>query len=157
MYVQASEDIRSLAIESPKSAVYLAEPALVELLQEVKSGGLVKIAISVRKEMSENLLDQAEDLCAAHHSRAALVIVGAALEQQIRQLVHKFQAQEGKFENMVSALQRLEVLDKNEAKQLRWAYGLRNSAAHGEPLEIAEGTEKVILQSARTFLTKHAS
>jgi hypothetical protein len=151
MYRNGAKDIRELSTNEPYAAVVLAVSLLEALRQEIANGGLVRIAATARKAVTEDLLTQAEDLANSGYDRAALVVAGAALEQHLRKLGNS----QEKADVIITSLQQSGTIDKNEAKQLRWAYGLRNTAAHGEPLPEVEGTDLLMIQSARAFVNQH--
>ncbi len=157
VYKNSAEDIRELSAKAGFAAVTLAQSTLTTLRDELDSGGLADIGLRIRRATNDDLLTHAEELHAAGYREAAAVVAGCALEIHVRRMAGKATHEPTKFDSNVADLQKAGMIDRNEAKILRGAYGIRNAAAHGNNLPPASGTVSNMISSVRSFLADHGA
>jgi hypothetical protein len=137
----------------PARALLEAIPLLQTLLTEVENGWLDSFEQQIRLEIESDLLAQAEQLLQGHHLRAATVLAGAALEQNIRSVASRAGiGTSHNFDRLLDDLVKAGKLTHPQRTQLRWCYSLRNAAAHGEAMSDDDGPIRLMLQSIRAVL-----
>jgi hypothetical protein len=87
------------------------------------------------------------------HTKAAAVVAGVVLETTMRKLCGDNSIPVGKLDKMNADLAKASVYDKNVQKEVTWLTGIRNSAAHGDPVSEADARDMIV--RVRRFVTDH--
>ena len=105
---------------------------------DVEKGGLIKLKDLTRAELFDNLLEQSEYLLDCGYYTAAVVLSGAVLENQLRELSIQHHIElpaKPKLDSMNIELVKKGVYNITTQKRITGIAGIRNSAAHGKESE----------------------
>ena len=130
------------------------------LLEDVKAGYLTSVLELVHADVAGDYLEQATTLLDSHYKDAAAVMIGAILEQRLKNLADKHGTgslrpdQSAKPANTLNdELAAAGVYSKTEQKNVLAQLGLRNDAAHGHYSSYDEARVKLMLATVQHFLT----
>lgn len=95
------------------------------------------------------------------HPAAACIVIGAALEEFLRNWVERKSLKIGQRSPGISAyadvLSRNELISKQDAKDIMAWGGLRNEAAHGKWIDLSERERpKIMLEGVNLFIRKYS-
>jgi hypothetical protein len=97
------------------------------------SAAAFQLPITRAPEERDQLVGRAQVL-ASTHARAAAVVAGVVLETTLRKLCGDNNIAVGKLDKMNADLAKATVYDKLVQKDITWLAGIRNNAAHGDPV-----------------------
>jgi len=141
-------------------------PALDAFINYVENGLLQGVSIEreARNDVVSDFLAQAQDLLASPkvHPAAPTVIIGAALEEYLRNWVEEASLPLGNkkpsIETYSTTLREADLLSKQDVKDITSWGGLRNHAAHGEWEEVADRNRiSLMLEGVNLFMRKAGS
>lgn len=131
-------------------------------LQDVKSGYLDTVTELVHADVAGDYLGQASELLDKRYKDAAAVMIGAILEQRLKNLADKHGTGSLKPDGSAKSANSLNdelagagVYNKTEQKTVLALLGLRNEAAHGNYGNYDEPQVKMMLAQVQHFLTLH--
>lgn len=145
----------------------LLRGVLRALRADVEGGKLASFEEMVRADIYADLIAQGEVLLEGEHSRAATVLVGAALEDHMRKLAVKHQLQLNgasgkpkKASELNAELRKAGAYAEVQRASIEAWQKLRNEAAHGLPgFEGADRTKVALvapmLGGVRTFISQY--
>jgi hypothetical protein len=154
------------AVHPPKHVLSVLDAVLEEFEQYVRSG--LNAAISPRRavqiEVVSDLLEQANALIEAKgvHPAAPIVLIGATLEEYLRTTMEKEGVSLGNrkssLQGYADALYAVQLLSKQDHKDITAWAGIRNHAAHGEWEHVKDPERaRLMLQSVNLFLRQHGA
>lgn len=123
----------------------------------------VSIERQAQIDVVSDFLEQAQNLLNADdvHPAAPTMIIGAALEEFLRNLVEEADLNiQGKpsIDSYAKALRGEELITKQDMKDITSWAGLRNHAAHGEWDEVSDKRRiKGMLESVNLFMRKYGA
>lgn len=130
------------------------------LLHDLKGGYLESVAELVHANVAGDYLEQARALLDSHYKDAAAVMIGAILEQRLKNLADKHGTGSLKGDGSAKSANSLNdelaaagVYSKTEQKNVLAQLGLRNDAAHGHYSNYDEARVKLMLATVQHFLT----
>lgn len=135
-----------------------AQGALVALRPAVAADLLTSLENRIRVNVYNDLLTQAEDQIDANQTLAGMVLIGAALEQHLRNLCEARRLQwtgRGSLSAYNDVLARAPLYDQAAWRRLQVTADLRNMAAHGNTTTLDAKRLKDELDFVRTFLVNY--
>ncbi len=142
--------------------VGLALGVLQSARDEYLLGLAVEYHLSVSAAVFGGLLDEAKYLLEKSYLRAAMVLIGAALEEGLKTRAKQFPALLGGKETLTPIIHKLKasdigVLNEFQAKELEAVGVLRNKAAHGEEFDCSkdeiEKAKRIVEDTLHHILT----
>jgi len=138
---------------------------LEAFIRYVENGllGGVSIERQAQIDVVSDFLEQAQSLLNADdvHSAAPTMIIGAALEEFLRNWVEKADLNiqgNPSIDSYAKALRGDELITKQDMKDITSCAGLRNHAAHGEWDEVSDKKRiTVMLESVNLFMRKYGA
>ena len=129
---------------------------LESILSDLKDGFLVDLRNEIRIEVEVDFLDQASQLLDSKLKDSAAMIVGAVLEDALRQLCVKCGIPEGKsIESMNAPLKQAGVYNLAYQKQVTAWADIRNNADHARFDEYVLPQVKLMHQGVVDFIVKY--
>ena len=120
---------------------------------EYSLGLAVEYHLSVSAAVFDGILDEAEYLLSKGYSRAAAVLIGAALEESLKSRARAIGLEVGPKDTLTPVITKLkasdvQVLNEFEAKRLEALARMRNDAAHGgdfdyQPEQVSQALSEV--------------
>ncbi len=123
------------------------------------SASLSNITFQSRRQFSGGILDEAAYLHGKGYLRASAVLIGAALEEGLKNLAKAIPIEIGPKETLGPLLIKLKApgiaaLTEYDAKRLESVAKMRNDAAHGGDFEYEGATVLEALETVRTMLDR---
>lgn len=158
-----------LEVQQSWSDGYIArfvEDDMDGFISHVENGLLEGISIERQAQIDvvSDILDQAQRLLASKdvHPAAAAVVIGAALEEFLRNWVEDAGLSVGSrkpgIETLSIVLREGELIAKQDAKDLTAWGGIRNHAAHGEWDEVSDRARvRNMLEGVNLFMRRYSS
>lgn len=141
-----------------------AKSFLESFINFIERGLLEGVSIERKAQIDvvSDFLEQAQDLLSSTkvHPAAPAVIIGAALEEFLRNWVEEAGLSLGNrkpgIDSYATTLKEVELITKQDVKDIvSWA-GIRNSAAHGEWEEVNNRQRiTIMLESVNLFMRKY--
>jgi hypothetical protein len=124
--------------------------------------GQGSLEVRARIEASTDILEQVQNLLAdaAVHNAAPTVLAGAALEELLRSLLEKHGVSVvGKpgIASYAEALRAVDVLTRQDVKDITAWAGLRNDAAHGDFTNLSSERVRLMVDGINLFMRKYSS
>jgi hypothetical protein len=145
------------------AAIPVLVGALLALRKDYELGHLQTFEQLVHAETSASFIEMAEDLHTKGYKDAAAVIAGSVLEQHLRDLCSGAKIEidsNGKYKKadaLNSELVGQGIYNKLDQKNVTSWLGLRNDAAHGNYSSYTMVQVKLMIDSVRDFMTRHAA
>jgi HEPN domain-containing protein len=137
------------------SSIGSARGALQAAADDYNGGYLFRTRTLLRAELSEDVLEQAEELLSHGYKDPACVLAGVTLEVALKDLCEREDIERGKLDKMNADLTAREVYNKGMQKQITaWAHR-RNKAAHGEWHEYNESDVREMISGVRRFVSEY--
>ena len=126
------------------------------LLNDVESGLLPDLAMRIRGDVEGDFLAQAHRLLEERQKDPAAMLVGAVLEDALRQLCRKHGVPEGdSIEAMNVSLRRAGVYGAPQQQAVTAWATIRNRADHGRFTEYTEPEVRLMHQGVAGFVATH--
>jgi len=123
--------------------------------EDYKGGYLFNLKSLISAEISEDVLEQAEELLKSDYKDPACVLAGVALETSLKDLCSRQDIKLGKLDKMNADLRKAEAYNIGMQKQITaWAHH-RNKAAHGEWGEYTSEDVKDMIKGVRRFIAEY--
>ncbi|GBE56060.1 hypothetical protein BMS3Bbin16_00258 [archaeon BMS3Bbin16] len=107
------------------------------------------------EEISEDVLEQAEELLKSGYKDLACVLAGVALETSLKDLCSRHGIKHGRLNKMNADLRKADAYNVGMQKQITaWAHH-RNKAAHGEWGEYTSEDVKYMIRGVRRFIAEY--
>jgi hypothetical protein len=160
-YKQLSKVDQGWSDEYVKEYVY---NSLEAFIRYVESGLIEGISIERKAQIDvvSDFLDQANALLSSKdvHPAAPTVIIGAALEEFLRNWVEeaglKLEGKKPSLDSYSKILKEAELVTKQDSKDITSWGGLRNHAAHGEWDEVSDRNRiSIMLEGVNLFMRKY--
>ena len=129
-----------------------------------EAGLLIDLRASLRNEVHEDFLEQAEAFLSETTpvpdslKSAATVLAGGVLEDQLRKLAERKGVQisgHSTISKLNEELYRAKVYEKTEMKQVTLWGDYRNNAAHHKPGDVPIDQVKPMIDGIRAFILRH--
>jgi len=129
---------------------------LMATYSDFKNGFIKDLRTEIRAEVDANFLAQAHRIIAEELKDPAAMLIGAVLEDALRQLCKKFGVQEGtNIESMNSPLKKEGVYGLPDQQQVTAWAAIRNKADHGHFDEYDLQQVKSMHQGVSAFVAKY--
>jgi hypothetical protein len=130
---------------------------LKRLLADVDDGLLASVANQARGETLDDLLDQAAEYLKQERLDGSGILAGSIFEDTLRRICRSngIDDKSAKTDNLISDLNKREIISNNVAKRCRAAAGLRNSALHAQWDEFTIGDVQATVLLARELIAAH--
>lgn len=132
--------------------------------RQFEAGLLIDLRASLRNEVHEDFLEQAEAFLSETTpvpdslKSAATVLAGGVLEDQLRKLAERKGVQisgHSTISKLNEELYRAKVYEKTEMKQVTLWGDYRNNAAHHKPGDVPIDQVKPMIDGIRAFILRH--
>lgn len=126
---------------------------------EYSLGLAIDYHLSVSASIFDGLLEEANYLIQKKYFRAAVVLIGAALEEGLKTRARAESIEIGQRETLNPIIQKLKaieigILTAFEAKELEVVTKMRNDAAHGVDFGYSKNQVEEVLKKVTGILTK---
>ena len=147
------------------SVKYRTKSVLTSFIEYVENDLLRAISLEreIQLETVSDYLDQANTLLndTKVHPAAAAVIIGASLEEFLRTWLEEENVDLFEIKNSIDSyckeLQKLNLLSKQDIKDIISWGGIRNDAAHGHWENVADRQRiRIMLEAVNLFIRKHS-
>ena len=129
---------------------------LMGIKSDFEGGHLADLRSEIRAEVESDLLGQAQKLLEAGHKDSAAMLIGAVLEDALRQLCRKKNIPEGdSIEKMNAPLRNAGVYSLPQQQQITAWAAIRNKAAHAKFTEYSIEEVRLMLQGLTTFILNY--
>jgi hypothetical protein len=130
---------------------------LLALIADYEGGYLEDLRLKIRAEVESDFLAQAFRLIEEDHAKApAAMLIGAVLEDALRQLCRKHEISEGKsIEAMNIPLRQKDVYTIVQQQQVTAWATIRNKAAHGHFEEFSLEEVRLMYQGVADFISRY--
>lgn len=126
------------------------------LLNDLESGFLPDLATRIRADVEGDLLGQAHRLLEEGLKDPAAMLVGAVLEDALRQLCRKYDVTEGNtIESMNVPLRKAGVYPLPQQQQVTAWAAIRNKADHGHFAEYTEAEVRQMQEGVAGFVARY--
>ncbi len=127
----------------------------IAAFEDFEGGYLFNLKSLISAEISEDVLEQAEELLNSDYKDPACVLAGVALETSLKDLCSRQGIKLGKVDKMNADLRKAEAYNVGMQKQITaWAHH-RNKAAHGEWGEYTSEDVKDMIKGVRRFIAEY--
>jgi len=158
-----------LEVDPSKNSIdsvrYRTKSVLTSFIEYVENDLLRAISLEreIQLETVSDYLDQANTLLndTKVHPAAAAVIIGASLEEFLRTWLEEENVDLFEIKNSIDSyckeLQKLNLLSKQDIKDIISWGGIRNDAAHGHWENVADRQRiRIMLEAVNLFIRKHS-
>ena len=129
---------------------------LLSTYNDYKKGFIIDLRSEIRAEVDTAFLSQAKRLLDEKLKDSAAMLIGAVLEDTLRQLCHKHGVKEGQnIESMNIPLRLADVYNLTVQKQVTAWAGIRNDADHARLKDYELNQVKLMHQGITDFIAKH--
>jgi hypothetical protein len=168
-YAQAPIERGAVRFAGGAGPEKLLKGVLSALRSDIANGRLKTFEELVRADVYADLIAQGAGLVGDGYSRAATVVVGAALEEHLKKLAVKNQlpvldgnGRPKKASEINADLRRANIYGEAQRASIEAWQKLRNDAAHGQPGFDGSDTSKVALvgpmiDGVRAFVAQHGA
>jgi hypothetical protein len=126
------------------------------LVGDLEAGLIPDLEIRIRGDVEGDLLAQAHRLLEEHLKDPSAMLIGAVLEDALRQLCRKHAVAEGdSIEAMNEPLRKAGVYGLPQKQQVTAWAAIRNKADHGRFNEYAEAEVRLMHQGVAGFIAGH--